>query len=209
MAADELACTVADGIGPCCDGVAFQMAADITGELLGGAVAALGLLPEGHQEDRVEIALKLPDQAVGRGSARRGRNVGADSVLGNAHGITGASRLAMAHAIPQLLDAARPKGVRPAPEQPVQHHAESVDVAGGSNLATGELLRAGIFGRQRLKRGKRVVEAERVGVEQLGNPEIEQLYCAIGCDQDIGRLDIAVDHEVLVRVVDCRADCEE
>ena len=51
-------------------------------------------------------------------------------------------------------------------------------------------------------------------VEQLGNPEVEQLdgrfpVGAVGGDEDVTRLEVAVEDEVLVRVVDGLADGAE
>ena len=48
-----------------------------------------------------------------------------------------------------------------------------------------------------------------VGIEELGDPEIEQLRDAVGGDQDVARLEVAVDDQVLVGEVDRRADLPE
>ena len=40
------------------------------------------------------------------------------------------------------------------------------------------------------------------GVEQLGDTEIQQLGVAFGGHQDVGGLEVAVDDQVLVRVLD-------
>ena len=47
------------------------------------------------------------------------------------------------------------------------------------------------------------------GVHQLRDAEVEQLRRAAGRDQDIGRLDVAMDDQVLMRVLDRGADLEE
>ena len=47
------------------------------------------------------------------------------------------------------------------------------------------------------------------GVEQLRDPEVEELHLPRGRDEDVPRLDVAVDDEVLVRRIDCAADVDE
>ena len=42
---------------------------------------------------------------------------------------------------------------------------------------------------------------QRLVAEQLGNAEVEQLDIVIGTEQHVGRLDVAVHHQVLVRVL--------
>ncbi len=48
-----------------------------------------------------------------------------------------------------------------------------------------------------------------VGLERLGQSKIEQFRFPVGCDENIGRLDIAMDDEVSVRVCDRRTGLEK
>ena len=47
------------------------------------------------------------------------------------------------------------------------------------------------------------------GIEQLGDAEVEQLGHAVGGDQDVARLQIPVDHQVLVGEMDGGAHLPE
>ena len=96
-------------------------------------------------------------------------------------------------------DAVRP----PAGEQLVEQHAQRVDVGGGGHRLAAHLLGAGVLGRHQLQpgRGRRQRLPGHLGIEQLGDAEVEQLGHAVLGDQDVGRLDVAVDDQVLVRVL--------
>src|SRR5262245_21210086 len=89
-------------------------------------------------------------------------------------------------------------------QQFVQDHSERVDVGRGRYQVALYLLGARVFGSHQpdgrgccfdcLAGDKRI--------EQLRDSEVEQLWNAIFSDQDIARLDVAMNYEVLVRVVD-------
>ena len=51
--------------------------------------------------------------------------------------------------------------------------------------------------------------ASASGIQQFGDAEIQQLDDALFGHQDVLRLEVAMDHQVLVRVVDRGADREE
>ena len=95
-------------------------------------------------------------------------------------------------------------------EQLVEQDAQGVDVRRrGDGLApnlfrTGAVRRHG-SGPQRRRGG----EKARVVAQQLGDPEVEQLRRAVFSHQDVGGLQIAVDHQVLMRELDCGADAAE
>ena len=84
----------------------------------------------------------------------------------------------------------------------VQQHAERVDVRGGADRLAAQLLRGGVVGRQRTHAlaGELVRVVPRIGLEQLGDAEVEQLHVTFAVDQDVAWLDVAVDHEMAVRV---------
>ncbi len=70
------------------------------------------------------------------------------------------------------------------------------------------LLGAGVLRRHQLQpgRGRRERLARELGIEQLGDAEVQQLGRAVGDHEHVGRLDVAVDDQVLVRVLDGGAD---
>ena len=97
---------------------------------------------------------------------------------------------------------------QPAGEQFVEQHAERVDIRGGGHRVAANLLGAGVFRRHQLQpgRGRRERLARELGIEQLGNPEVQQLGCALSDHEHVRRLDVAVDDQVLVRVLNGGAD---
>jgi len=53
------------------------------------------------------------------------------------------------------------------------------------------------------------LDVERVRVQELRDPEVEEARRAVGRHEDVRRLEVPVDHEVLVRVLHRRADRAE
>jgi hypothetical protein len=92
--------------------------------------------------------------------------------------------------------------VRPlAAQQLVEHHAQRVHVAGRRERQSRKLLRARVARRQRaagLARELGLGDGVALGVEQLGDPEVQQPHLTLRRDQDVGRLQVAVDDEVRV-----------
>ena len=91
----------------------------------------------------------------------------------------------------------------------VEQKAECVDIGRRRDLVAGELLRGGVVGREQ-RRGPGGVG---VGVEQLGDAEVEQdrprrPVVVLG-DEHIGRLQVAVDDQPPVRVGDGVADLSQ
>jgi hypothetical protein len=83
-------------------------------------------------------------------------------------------------------------------EQLVEHDAERINVAGGGDGLTAQLLGARVFRSEGVHHGG--FEAAG-GAYDFRDAEIKQLRHAIGGDQDVAGLEIAVNHQVLVRVV--------
>ena len=77
--------------------------------------------------------------------------------------------------------------------------------------AAENLFRARILGRQQpvVHACQRQHRGRIAGIEQLGDAEVEQLGRAFGGDQDVGRLEVAMHDQVLVRVLNRRADLQE
>ena len=97
---------------------------------------------------------------------------------------------------------------QPAGEQLVEQNAERVDVGcRGDGVAT-DLLGAGVLGGHQLLSGGSWREglARELRVQQLGDPEVQQLGCAVGGHQHVGGLDVTVDDQVLVCVLHGGAD---
>jgi hypothetical protein len=80
--------------------------------------------------------------------------------------------------------------------QLVEQHAQRVHIRSGAHGRSAHLFGTRIFRRQRPDRGFR---ARALRVEQLGNPEIEQFGRPFAGHQSVGRLDVAMNHQVLVR----------
>ena len=107
--------------------------------------------------------------------------------------------------------AGRARGVLSA-EQHVEQDAERVHVGGDRHRLAEELLGRGVLRRQGTPAFARELGrlARRSAfLEQLGDAEVEQLDAAVLCDQDVGRLDVAMDDEVGVRVRHRGEDVEE
>ncbi len=84
-------------------------------------------------------------------------------------------------------------------DQFAQQHAEAVEVAGGGHRAAFALLRAGVAGAEDARGG---FARGSVQVDQPRDAEIEQLDLAGRVDQHVGRLQVAMHDQALVRVAD-------
>ena len=88
-------------------------------------------------------------------------------------------------------------------EHGVDGGTEGVDVPGRRGLATGEGLRRTVGPRDHV--GARRVDGDR-GVDQPGHPEVGQQRLVELGEQDVGRLDVAVEDPVLVDVLERRGE---
>ena len=68
------------------------------------------------------------------------------------------------------------------------------------------LLRARVVRRQA---GKPGLGSGRIGVEQLGDTEVQQLRVAGGRDKNVARLEVAMHHQIAMSVFDRFTDLEE
>src|SRR5205085_1967968 len=89
-----------------------------------------------------------------------------------------------------------------------QQNAERIDVAGGGDRLSPDLFRTRIVRRHRAQAGHCRRESLRVKLrlQQLGNAEVQQLRHAFRGDENVARLEVAMDDEVLMRVVHRAAD---
>ena len=88
-----------------------------------------------------------------------------------------------------------------------------VDIGCRGDLIAAYLFGAGVLGRQRTPagagHGEGGVSRECIRVEQLGDPEVQQFDFPVVGDQDVRRLDVAMDDQVGVGVLDGLGDIEE
>jgi hypothetical protein len=101
----------------------------------------------------------------------------------------------------QHLRPVAPKG-QPAGQHLVGQHTERVDVGGGADRRTRDLLRRGrIRGTQ-----ARIIRREARASQRQGDAEVHQLDRPARRDHDVRRLDIAVHEPRLVQIVHGRAE---
>jgi hypothetical protein len=156
-------------------------------------VASDGVLAQAGRDDRVQVAGQPPCRnrriRSCRSRAQRRRFVMHD-LLHDA-----ADRKALA--APGTSSA----------QQLEQQDPERIDVGGDGDGLSGQLFRGRIVGRER---GHRCVgDALPARIEPLGDAEVEQLHSSFGGDQDVSRLQVAVDDQVAMRVVDRLAHLQE
>ena len=84
----------------------------------------------------------------------------------------------------------------------IEDDAERIDVRCRRHRESANLLRACVVGRQRTGHHSGGREAAAgVAFEELGNAEIHDFRNVVRGDEDVGRLQVAVNHAVLVRVL--------
>jgi RNA polymerase sigma-70 factor, ECF subfamily len=94
-------------------------------------------------------------------------------------------------------------------EQLVKENAEQKHVNRGTDGLPAKLLRARVFGRQPKFRGRTAGLVHRPIGKDFRDAEIEQLRTAIRRDEDVARLEIAVNDQVAVREPDSVAHAQE
>ena len=88
----------------------------------------------------------------------------------------------------------------------MQHNAQRKDVSGGGHGLTPTLLGRRVQRRvHALALGVYRCAVTNVGIQQLGNAEVQQLDLAIVAHQQIGRLQVTVHHQVAVGMGHCGA----
>ncbi len=87
-----------------------------------------------------------------------------------------------------------------------QQQPELVDIGPRRDRSPTDLLGARIVGCEHPGAGRRV---PGVALDQLGDPEIEELHATSVVDQDVRRLDVAVHHQLLVGRVHRARDLQE
>ena len=184
------------------------MAQDVLGQGVGGLVAARAVFLNALHHDPVQVAADAPRQA-GRVDLSPGGDAGKGIEAAEAQ--AGGGRLFLADDALNLGKggAAQPAGVegQGAGEQLVQQHAQAVDVAARVDVAGGRL---GLLGAHVLGRADElaVLGEERLlsqaGAGRLGDAEVDDLRNrpAVGArDQHVRRLEVAVNHTLMVRML--------
>ena len=200
----------------------LQVAAQIVGQLGGAGIAARRLLAQRLEKDGIEIAAQRACEFLGCGAQLGGEVDGVFGGLGECVGVgvlaalSGVAvfgeRRARGQRRPRRLadkncarqgDRIRRGGRVGAAtgEQAVEQRAECVDVGGGGRRLAAKLLGTGRLEREDARELGGLVQGQcvgAVGIDQLGDAEIQQLRFAFGGDQHVGGLDVAVHDEVAV-----------
>ena len=206
----ELSQPIPDRIGSRRDRQVAQITTDVVLEGADRGVALGRRLLQRLGEDRIDVAGQLVGESLGRcrAGARdvsgcRRRGVSSENHLGCA------GRIAMDDGFDERRrgDFAGNRRVM-AGQELIEQNAKGVDVGGGSDRRAGQLLRCRERRRERTvaRSGFRRVAG---AVQQLRDPEVEQLDVTFAGDEHVGWLDVAVHDEVGVRVRDRREYLEE
>ena len=94
-------------------------------------------------------------------------------------------------------------------EQFVEHDAERIHVGHRRHRFAAHLFGRGVVQRERAHAGAGLFRRGEVGVDEFRDAEVEQAHVAAGRDEDVRRLEVAVDDQVRVRVRDRVADLVE
>ena len=211
---------VAGGGWMSADGLIIEEPLEVGGELGGGGIAAAGIFLQGAEDDPVESPSEGGGMERWRGplparhvAARRLPN-GCPGLLTEPPGGPGGSDFAdeAAHFVQPLPGECFDIKGGLAGEQLIEQCAESIDVAAGVCIRDiRELLR------RHVKRGANEDAGPRglseagiaLGVHGLGDAEVDDLRHGppvhLG-DEDVGRLQVAMDDAFLMGVVDAEAD---
>ena len=189
MPSDELARAIEPRTGERGDRKAGQRAADVVGEGDDREVALFRVLAQRLETDLVEVPVFVARAQVARYLARP-PGFALDDFPGEGER---AGR----------LSAERPLSG----EQLEEQEPQRMDVGGGRRRLSLDLFWCRIARRQQVVDAAR--QTEVVLLEELGDAEIEELHLAIAGDEDVRRLEVAVDHQARMRIGDRVAHLEE
>ncbi len=189
-------------------GQSGEVALEVVAQCGDRFVALFGARLQASQENGVQVSAQSAAERIRDGPAR-GWQVRGDSRKCGAGSRTGGrdygrgSRGLVAADHPLEHGTGLAGGIRPdAREQLVEQRRQREDVRLRADPLPEQLLRRGILGRDetRLRAGREWSGPIARRLEQLGDPEIQELHLAVGRDQDVGRLQVTVDDHVAVRV---------
>ena len=183
-------------------GFDIQPAAQILGQRFDRGVTVFGPLGQRAQHDVVEIAGNRADHAP----ALTGLEPGAVTLQGQRR----PQRVGVQdRLLPGRGGVARgPVGFAPR-QQLVQHHAEGVDIGHRGDRLAAHLLGRGVVQGERTRGVAGLLGGVFLGIEQLGDAEIEQAHMAVRRDQDVRRLEVQMHDQTGVRMADGRADLQK
>ncbi len=168
--------------------------AQVIGQRGDAGIATFDLVGHGATGNAVEVAAQRPGDRAGAVAAPR-------RAFGD---VVGAARLRPECGIQVRhfdarfdVAAHRPRRAR-AGQQLHQQQTEQVNIGLGGDLAAFVLFRRGVVRShdRHHAAGCRLA----IGVDQFGDAEIEQFHLAVSGHEHVARLDVAMDHQVLVRV---------
>ena len=93
-------------------------------------------------------------------------------------------------------------------QQLIEHHAAGIHVGRDAQGFAGQLLGRRVRGGQRTRRC-RASGRPGIAIAELGDPEVQQLHVTAIGHQDVGGLQVLVDHQARVRVGDRARDQHE
>ena len=190
IALHEASEPVAEGVGARRHRATLEHATQIVGERLYRRITRGDVLLERLGEHRVEIAANRP-----RAPARR-------------HDLDAQDRFL------ERRGALVAQAVRPlAGQQFVEHDGERVDVARHAQRLAADLLGRGVVARvgaaDELRQRRLAGPLPRFVIQQLGHTEVEQPHLAVGGDEDVARLEVAMDDQPRVRMCDRLGNLQE
>ena len=189
MPGDELPRPIEPRAGERFDRKAGERAADVVGERGDRGVALLRILAQRLEADLVEVPRRAARAQAARDLART-LGLALDDLPGEGE------------------RAGRLDSERPLPgKQLEQQEPERMDVGRRRRRLALDLFRRGVARRQQVVDAAR--QAEVVLLEELGDAEVEELHLALAGDEDVRRLEVAVHHQVRMRIGDRVAHLEE
>src|SRR2546423_5357455 len=90
----------------------------------------------------------------------------------------------------------------------VENDPEAINLAGRADARTAQLLRTGISRRHEdLHAGSEIARlCGPTGTQELRDTKIQQLRYAFSRHQDVARFDVAMNHEILMRILQSGTD---
>ena len=201
VAPHELPRSVADGVRPGDHREASQMTPQIVRQGRSRRVALLGGLAQCLEHDAVQVSRELPSQLLRSRAPSPGGVLGHEGArwggIGVGHGPLDRRRREAGHLV-------RP----PSTQQLAQEYPHLVHVRGRRDGLPPDLFRA------RIRRGQRSVDQAGglpvpAGLQELRDPEVQQLHPSLGVHQDVGRFHVPVNHQSLMGRLEGAGDVEE
>ena len=192
-----------------------QVMLDVQSQGFHRRITPVGLLAHGHRHDGVQVAAQPRTQPRGREAAAVCVAGAQDVLLAAQSGdgrLTWADGLVHADGAFQLKLAVAQQPVRRAARHElIEQNAERIDIGCGRDRPAEDLFRRRILRSQDafLEARHRHGMQQALGSEQLGDPEVQQLGLAVAGDEDVAGLDVAVHHEVAMRVLHRAAHLQE